>query len=101
MKGLIAPIAVATAVAGCGGPDGPDEKGRAGPLPDREGGKILDATDLLGSTVDDARLSALRHACSVRVVERNGDMVPMTLDIHPDRISVSVVDGRIDAVEVY
>ncbi|MCK9248503.1 MAG: hypothetical protein M0P31_05940 [Solirubrobacteraceae bacterium] len=55
----------------------------------------LDARDLLGLTVDDASARAQDAGCSVRVLRRDGDDLPGTLDLRHNRVNVEERDGRV------
>ena len=51
--------------------------------------------DLVGEDVGDARAIAERRGFSLRVVERDGEPLPVTLDLRLDRLNVAEEDGRV------
>ena len=95
-----------TVVAGCGPdqattPDAPAPPAVTEPgaeklwCPGKGGDRRFDAQTLVGTSLDAAEKRAADYACIVRVVERDGEAFPVTLDFSPGRINV-VVEG--DAV---
>jgi len=56
------------------------------------------ADGLVGLDEDAAAAHAAEHGGLVRVIERDGQSLPMTMDFREDRMNVVVADGRITAV---
>lgn len=56
------------------------------------------AGDLVGLDEDAAASHAAGRGGVVRVIERDGQSLPMTMDFREDRMNVVVADGRITAV---
>lgn len=59
----------------------------------------FDATRLGGKRVVRARRIARRHDCTVRVVKRDGERLPVTDDFRANRINVAVRDRRVTRVK--
>jgi hypothetical protein len=66
--------------------------------PKGSGAAGYDADRLEGRRMKRARLIAREHDCIVRVVKRDGEWLPITLELRPDRINVVVEHGRIRRV---
>ena len=56
------------------------------------------SADLVGMDEDGAAEHAAAHGATVRVIERDGRSLPMTMDFREDRVNVAVADGRVVAV---
>ena len=54
--------------------------------------------DLVGMTEEEAGEHAAAHTATVRVVERDGQPLPMTMDYRPDRVNVVVAAGVVAGV---
>ena len=53
---------------------------------------------LAGLDEEAAGEHARAHGGIVRVIERDGQPLPMTMDYREDRVNVAVADGRVTAV---
>jgi hypothetical protein len=97
---LLCVLVAAALVSGCGSDgDRTPSASTPCPRPSTEPKNPFDSTQLVGRSVREARGPALRHGCSVRVVERNGHNIVITLEKRPDRIDVVVVDGKIARID--
>jgi hypothetical protein len=56
------------------------------------------AGTLVGLDEGAAASHAAEHGGLVRVIERDGQPLPMTMDFRADRMNVVVADGRVTAV---
>ena len=56
------------------------------------------SAELVGMDEDAASAHAAAHGATVRVVERDGEALPMTIDYRENRLSVVVAGGRVTAV---
>jgi hypothetical protein len=57
------------------------------------------ATDVLvGLSEDDAEEAADEQGWTIRVVVRDGEDLPATMDFRPERVNVEVTDGEVTAV---
>jgi hypothetical protein len=56
------------------------------------------SADLVGMDEDAAGAHATAHGASLRVIERDGRSLPMTMDYRESRLNVTVADGRVAAV---
>ena len=56
------------------------------------------AADLVGLTEDDATDAAEACGWILRVVRRDGEDLPATLDFRPNRVNVEVTDGEVTAI---
>jgi hypothetical protein len=59
----------------------------------------LDATELVGEPVLEAKMLAEKYNCQLRVVVRNGRGLDHFSDYEPSRINVEIEDGFITRVE--
>ena len=66
------------------------------PLHDPDG---YNARRLIGRRLPRAREIAHAHDCTVRVVKRDGESLPITEDFSRTRIDVAVNDGRVTAID--
>lgn len=68
--------------------------------PPPEPGTTLDwnAEKLEGKKIRKAKRIAERHGCTVRVVKRDGEELPVTMDFSYNRINVSIRDKRVKKV---
>jgi hypothetical protein len=66
------------------------------PLHDPDG---YNARRLIGRRLPRAREIARAHDCTVRVVKRDGESLPVTLDLSTTRIDVAVRDRRVTAID--
>ena len=66
--------------------------------PKRSGAAGYDADRLEDRRLKRARRIAHKHDCTVRVVRRDGEHLPVTDDLRPNRINVAVKRGRIRRV---
>ena len=66
------------------------------PLHDPDG---YNARRLIGRRLPRARQIAHAHGCSVRVVKRDGESLPVTEDFSWTRIDVAVNDGRVTGID--
>jgi hypothetical protein len=55
----------------------------------------FNARELVGLRVGEARRTAERHDCSLRVVRHGGEWLIVTQDFRVDRINVAVRDRRV------
>lgn len=53
---------------------------------------------LVGSTEDDAEAAAEACGWTTRVVRRDGEDLPVTMDLRMDRVNVEVTDGEVTAI---
>ncbi|MGE4425599.1 MAG: hypothetical protein AB7G37_03995 [Solirubrobacteraceae bacterium] len=101
-------------MVGCGDDDGPkaERPAEAIPCPSEATPRLgadrttptpatgaLDARDLLDLSVDEASDRAQGVGCTVRVVRRDGEDLPGTLDLRPNRINVEEQDGRVVRIQ--
>jgi hypothetical protein len=56
------------------------------------------ADGLVGLDEEAAAAHAAAHGGAVRVIERDGRPLPMTMDFREERMNVAVADGRVAAV---
>lgn len=68
------------------------------PIAPRAGAR-LDARAIVGLSQRDAQARAQQAGCAVRVVSVDGEGRPVTDDYSPQRINVSVLDGRVATVD--
>ena len=66
--------------------------------PKGSGAAGYDADRLEDRRLRRARRIAHKHDCTVRVVKRNGEFLPVTDDLRPNRINVAIERGRIRRV---
>jgi hypothetical protein len=66
--------------------------------PKGSGAAGYDADRLEDRRLKRARQIAHKHDCTVRVVKRDGEHLPVTDDLRPNRINVAVERGRIRRV---
>lgn len=59
-----------------------------------------EATDYIGLTEQEALTQASRANKVARVVSRDGESLPVTMDIRPGRLNLYVKDGKVDKVQV-
>ena len=115
IRAAAAALAVAGALAGCGGDD--DETAKARDLTavkcplvqtgETKGGvaryepakDAFDTAQLVGDTLDDARAEAAEHGCEVIVSMKDGKGVPVPLDVDPKLIYVFTEDGVVTKIE--
>lgn len=118
----MAAFLLASALAGCGGPDSETTDQAADRPPADECDDVIDqpvdslacadrswscgeeedrlhATELSGKRVSEARTTAARHGCVFRVVRRDGKDLVVTQDYRTDRINVAVEGDRVVGVE--
>ena len=103
---LFAAIAVAAVlVVGCGDSDsgtsstsGKTSSAEAVRCPS-EGTGGFDTSELVGLSEADAKARAKQDGCTVRVVERDGEPLPATMDFNPKRVNVAVTDGKVTAIQ--
>jgi hypothetical protein len=98
---------IACALAGCGG-GGPastsvSADGIVAPAarwcPEEAGDKGFATEGVVGLPLPKAERLAEKNGCSVRATERDGESLPVTLDINPARINVAVESERVTAVK--
>jgi len=98
---------VAFAIAGCGGgapastsvsADGAVEPG-ARWCPEEAGDSGFATEGLIGLSLPDAERLAEENGCTVRVIERDGESLPVTLDFNPARINVAVENDVVRGVK--
>jgi hypothetical protein len=53
---------------------------------------------LVGLTEDEATEAAEACGWILRVVQRDGEELPMTMDLRPNRVNVEVTDGEVTAI---
>lgn len=64
-------------------------------------GSTIDAGVLLvGKTEDEATVIAKQNGLEVRVVERDGEMYPGTMDYRTDRVNIKIANGKITAANI-
>lgn len=111
----MAVVALACALAGCGGadeerPEGADLTAIRCPLVatgEKVGGVTqyepaadsFDTGELLGDRFDDARATAADHGCELVVSMRDGKGQPVPADIDPKRVYVYTEDGVVTEIE--
>ena len=61
-------------------------------------GAAAPVPQLVGETLDEATAIAEASAMTIRVVEEDGQMLPATRDLRPNRINVAVADGVVTKV---
>jgi hypothetical protein len=105
LRVLVLALAVCSflALPACGGDDETttsDDQTAAAicPAPETNPPDPFDANELVGMSLADAEDAARQHGCSVRVTERDGEQLPATLDLQPDRIGVAVTDDEVVAI---
>src|SRR4051794_20950035 len=90
-------VAVVVAIAflaGCGG-----EKAAKGSdlttirCPAEHAANSFDTAELIGNKLDDARQTAAGHGCDVVVAMKDGEGVPVPIDVDPKRIYVYTENG--------
>jgi hypothetical protein len=59
----------------------------------------LDTEELVGLELSEAESLAQENGCEVRVVERDGEPLPTTLDLIENRINVAVEDGEVVRID--
>jgi hypothetical protein len=96
----IAGVAVMALLAGCGG-----EKAANGTdlttirCPAEHVSNAFDTAELIGSTLDDARRKAAGHGCDIVVAMKDGEGVPVPIDVDPKRIYVYTEHGVVTEIE--
>lgn len=97
--------AAAVLVVGCGDSDsgasstpGRTSSAEAVRCPS-EGTGGFDTSELVGLSETDAKARAKQDGCTVRVVERDGEPLPATMDFNPKRVNVAVTDDKVTAVQ--
>ena len=56
--------------------------------------------DVVGLTVEQAQQVARQQGCNkIRVIQRDGKDLPVTLDFQTDRLNVAVEDGKVTGVD--
>ena len=64
-----------------------------------EGPTVEEAADVLvGLSEEEAEAAATEQGWAFRVVRRDGEDLPTTMDLRPDRVNVEVTDGDVIAV---
>lgn len=110
---LVALLVVLATIAAVGCGDDSPEPAPAPPRADSEpppadaelrcplegAGPSLDAEELEGLSLQEAEKQAGEFDCSVRVIERDGEPLPATLDYNPQRINVSVEGSAVIRVQ--
>lgn len=102
-------VSAAAGLAACGddGPRSPSTTGPAASGPSAtapeqtspDAGPTEDsAAELVGLDEDEATEAAEDRGWTVRVVRRDGEDLPATLDLRPNRVNVEVTDGVVTAV---
>lgn len=67
--------------------------------PAEEGDKGFDTKRIVGLPEAEAeKLAAAEGDCTVRVIVRDGESLPATMDFNPSRINVEVEDGKVTAI---
>jgi hypothetical protein len=66
--------------------------------PKGSGAAGYDADRLEDRRLRRARRIAHNHDCTIRVVKRDGEFLPVTDDLRPDRINVAMKRGRVRRV---
>jgi hypothetical protein len=64
-----------------------------------EGAGGFDTSELVGLSEAAAEARAKQDGCTIRVVERDGEPLPATMDFSPDRVNVAVTDDEVTAVK--
>lgn len=59
---------------------------------------VVDATGLVGESLDAATETVEAQGCGIRVVIKDGKPLAATQDFRPDRINVEVTDGEIEKI---
>ena len=102
---FVAALCVAASLAACDSDSGsPDQEPALDGDPvycPKDGPNVYDATELVGLDLKAAEAQAKAERCSVRVVERDGEIPPLTSDLVSNRINVEVRDEvvvRIDGI---
>ena len=80
------------AISACGDDDSSDE-------PTTEETVAVDVPDVIGDSVEDATATLEEAGLTLRVVRRDGEDVPGTLDFADDRVNVAV-ETQDDGTEV-
>jgi len=80
----------------------PDGSTPAGSTPDGTAGEDLPTEEsaevLVGLSEDDATEAAEERGWTIRVVQRDGEDLPATMDLRPDRVNVEVTDGSVTSI---
>ena len=96
---LAALIAPAPAPAATNGKEGiPCPAPRVDPPPEPGTTESWNAEKLEGRKIRKAKKIAEKHGCTVRVVKKDGEDLPVTMDFSYNRINVSVRDRRVKKV---
>jgi len=96
---LAALMAPASASAATSGKDGiPCPAPRVDPPPEPGTTDDWNAEKLEGEKIRKAKRIAEKHGCTVRVVKRDGEELPVTMDFSYNRINVSVRNRRVKKV---
>jgi hypothetical protein len=103
-SGALAIVVTVALASGCGGKDEP----RGTDLttvrcPQTASGKpapgSFDTAELIGLALDDARARAGDHGCEVVVAMKDGEGVPVPIEVDPKRIYVYTEDGVVTKIE--
>lgn len=60
---------------------------------------VFDATVVVGLTLEEALKAAEAQGCAVRETVRDGEALPATLDLRPDRVNVATEDGVVTRID--
>ena len=107
LRAAICMCLLASALAGCGGgtpaPTSVSADGAVEPAarwcPEEAGDKGFATEGLVGLPLPEAERLAEEDGCSVRVIERDGESLPVTLDFNPARINVAVETDVVTGVK--
>jgi hypothetical protein len=89
--------------AACGGDDDDDSNASAVTTTSTttagsDSGSSEEFDAYVGLTVEEATAKAEDEGRPARVVEEDGESLPVTMDFNPDRLNFTVVDGKVTEV---
>jgi len=106
-------LAAAALLSGCGSNDDGTEPGAGGtatsstPLASNTEEPTMDdaqveqlAASVVGMSEDDAVKAITDAGCTSRVVERDGEKFPVTMDLNPMRVNLTITDSKVTKATV-
>jgi hypothetical protein len=115
VRPIVAVALGAIVLVGCGGDDGEEPEGTdltaiycpMVPTGERVEGvrqwepaeNAFDTAELIGMSLSEARATAAEHDCNIVVSLRDGEGLPVPIDIDPSRVYVYTEENRVTQIE--